>query len=283
MAARVYRRAVGEVALTAMQDARGRWAPRDILRPEVEADLAPWAHLLDPDGATELSMTVYLLESRGVRVLVDTGLADQPMPRRPMDEDARLFDCLAEAGVDPRSIDLVVHTHLHFDHVGWNARREGGAWVPAFPNARHLIQRPDWEHWVRGEPGFPGPDLERSIRPIEAAGMVELLDGDRELTPEVTALAAYGHTPGHQAVWIASGGESACIVGDSCHVAMQVCETGWSDRADVDHAQGDRTRDALMRRAEAEGAIVIGGHFPFPGLGRRAARGGRCAYEPLAD
>ena len=278
----VYRRNIGNVALTALQDGRSRWAPGDILRPEVEPDMTPYAGLVDADGTTEMSFTVYLLESQGTRVLVDTGLADQDMPRRGVDEHSQLLVCLEEAGVQPAAIDLVVPTHLHFDHVGWNTRREGDAWVPTFPNATHLIQRPDWVHWVEGVQGFPGPDLERSIRPLEAASLIELIDGDRELTSEVSIVAAYGHTPGHQVVRVASEGEAAYILGDSCHVAMQVCETGWSDRADVDHEQGDRTRAALMQRVDDENAIVIGGHFPFPGLGRRVQRDGRCVYEHIS-
>ena len=203
------------------------------------------------------------------------------MPRRGVEEHSQLLVCLEEAGIQPDTIDFVVPTHLHFDHVGWNTRRQGDAWVPTFPNATHLIQRPDWAHWVEGVQGFPGPDVERSIRPLEAASLIELLDGDRDLTPELSIVAAYGHTPGHQVVRIASEGEAAYILGDSCHVAMQVCETGWSGRADVDHVQGDRTRAALMQRVDDEGAIVIGRHFPFPGLGRRVQRDSHCVYEPL--
>ncbi len=279
----VYHRNIGAVALTALQDGRARWAPRDILRPEVEADLAPYQHLIDEDGATELSMTVYLLESQGVRVLADSGIADQPMGRHDLEEHSQLLVLMEQEGIDPASIDYVVHTHLHFDHVGWNTRPEGDGWTPTFPNAKHLIQRPDWEHWVVTDRGFPGPVLERSIHPLEAASMIELLDGDREITPEISAVAAYGHTPGHQVVRIASEGEGAYILGDSCHIAMQVCETEWSDRADTDHELGNRSRAAIMQRVDDEGALVIGGHFRFPGLGRRAARDGRCMYEPLED
>ena len=279
----VYHRNIGAVALTALQDGRARWAPRDILRPEVEADLAPYQHLIDEDGTTELSMTVYLLESQGVRVLADSGIADQPMGRHDLEEHSQLLVLMEQEGIDPASIDYVVHTHLHFDHVGWNTRPEGDGWTPTFPNAKHLIQRPDWEHWVVTDRGFPGPVLERSIRPLEAASMIELLDGDREITPEISAVAAYGHTPGHQVVRISSEGEGAYILGDSCHIAMQVCETEWSDRADTDHEQGNRSRAAIMQRVDDEGALVIGGHFRFPGLGRRATRDGRCMYEPLED
>ena len=260
----VYRRKIGAVELTALQDGRARWAPRDILRPEVEADFAPYQQLIDEDGTTELSMTVYLLESQGVRVLADSGIADQPMGRHDLEEHSQLLVLMEQEGIDPASIDYVVHTHLHFDHVGWNTRPEGDGWVPTFPNAKHLIQRPDWEHWVVTDRGFPGPVLERSIRPLEAASMIELLDGYREITPEISAVAAYGHTPGHQVVRIASEGEAAYILGDSCHIAMQVCETEWSDRADTDHEHGQplarRDHGARRRRGRARDR----GPLPLP-------------------
>ena len=113
--------------------------------------------------------------------------------------------------------------------------------------------------------------------------MIEIVEGYRALTPEISVMAAYGHTPGHQVLRIASEGEAAYILGDSCHIAMQVCETEWSDRADIDHEQGNRSRAAIMDRVEAEDALVIGGHFRFPGLGRRVPRDGRCMYVPLED
>ena len=281
---KVHRSSVGDVALTALQDGSSRWAPLDILREEVDADLSPYMQLVDADGTTELSMTVYVLESQGVRVLVDSGLADQAMPGRGMDVQGLLLECLDQAGIEPAAVDVVVHTHLHFDHVGWNTRPEGDGHVPTFANAKHLIQRPDWTHWVEGSQGFPGPNVERHLRPLEAAGMIELLDGERELTPEITIVPAYGHTPGHQVVRIASAGEAAYILGDSCHVAMQVCEPGWSGRADVDHEQGDATRAALMQRIDDEAAIVIGGQFPSPasaGVWRRtdaASSSPSCSY-----
>lgn len=277
----IYHSNIGAAALIALQDGRTRWSPGDILRPEVQPDLTPYAALIDPDGTMEMSMTVYLIESEGSRVLVDTGLADQEMPRRSMDEHSHLLECLEEADVSAASIDFVVHTHLHFDHVGWNTYHDGSTWEPTFPNAKHLIQQRDWEHWVLGPQGFPGPDIERSIRPLENAEMIKLLDGDHSITTEVSVVAAYGHTPGHQVVRVNSNGAAAYILGDSCHIAMQVCETNWSDRADVDHVEGNQSRAMLMQRIDDEDAIVIGGHFPFPGLGRRVTRAGQCAYEPI--
>lgn len=279
---KIYRREIGAVALTALQDSWSRWVPGNILRDEVEADFAPYADLVDEDGTTELSMTVYLLESDGVRVVVDTGLADQGLPRTAVNDEGQLLDCMDEAGVDPASIDFVVHTHLHFDHVGWNTRPEDGSPVPTFVNAKHVIQRPEWEYWTGEDRGFPGPDYERSLGPLEARGMIELVDAEeRELAPGIAALPAFGHTPGHQVVRIDSEGVRAYVLGDACHVVMHVCETGWSDLADVDHVTGDATRAALMQRVDDEGALVIACHFPFPGIGRRTVRDGHCVYEPL--
>ena len=120
----VYRRKIGAVELTALQDGRARWAPRDILRPEVEADFAPYQHLIDEDGTTELSMTVYLLESQGVRVLADSGIADQPMGRHDMDEHSQLPILLDQEGsTPPRSTSSCTRTCTSITSAGTHDRR----------------------------------------------------------------------------------------------------------------------------------------------------------------
>ena len=115
-------------------------------------------------------MTVYLLESQGVRVLADSGIADQPMGRHDLEEHSQLLVLMEQEGIDPASIDYVVHTHLHFDHVGWNTRPGGDGWAPTFPNAKHLIQRPDWEHWVGHRSWLPRP-RPRAQHPATRGGL----------------------------------------------------------------------------------------------------------------
>jgi glyoxylase-like metal-dependent hydrolase (beta-lactamase superfamily II) len=281
MAGKIYRTSIGAVRVTALQDSWTRILAARMVLPEIETDFAPYAHLLDADGLIELSLHTFLLESQGRRILVDSCLGDQKMPRSELGIEPCLLDTMAEAGLAPEDIDVVVHTHLHFDHVGWNTRYEGNQLVPTFPNARHVIQRVDWDYWTP-EPLFPGGDYARYLRPLEDAGMVDLIEADdHALTDEVSVIHARGHTPGHQAVRITSGGEAGYVIGDACHIPMQACEPHWSSGADSDPDLAARTRAALFQRIEDEDALILSGHFPFPGVGRRVTSDGRRMYVPL--
>ena len=284
MAGRIYRTQIGGVRVTALQDTWTRIQAARMVLPDIPADFTPYRHLLAADGTIELSIHAFLLESEGRRILVDTCLADQTMPRSELGLTPCLPDTLAEAGVALDGIDTVVHTHLHFDHVGWNTREAGGRRVPTFPRAQHLVQRIDWEFWSTTDRPH-GADFPRHLRPLEAAGMLAFVEADEEehrLTSEVAVIPARGHTPGHQAVRIASGGAGGIIIGDACHIPMQACELHWSSGADVDPTQAAETRARLFQRSEDEGALILSGHFPFPGIGRRVTRDGRRMYEPVA-
>ena len=279
---RVFRTQLGDVSVTAFQDTWVRMPPQRMILPEIEADFTPYRHFEDSEGLAELSMTSFLLESGGRRILVDTGLADQEMPRSAVEEPPGLPDLMEEAGVALDSIDVVIHTHLHFDHIGWNTRLVDGVFVPTFPNARHHIQRVEWDYWMGdGERNF-GPDYDRHLGPLEEAGMIEFVDGDNHaVTSEVSIIHARGHTPGHQAVRIASGDGRGYVIGDSCHVPAQACEPSWSSAADVDPDAAAVTREALFQRIEDEGALILSGHFPFPGIGRRVTEDHRRDYRPI--
>ena len=126
----------------------------------------------------------------------------------------RRLACLApQDGVAPPSspIDLVLCTHLHVDHVGWNTRLEGGRWVPTFPRARYLLARREWEHWSRE----PDPDSQRimadSVQPVLDAGLVELVDTDHRISDELWLEPTPGHTPGHVSVRLRSSDGEAVI------------------------------------------------------------------------
>jgi glyoxylase-like metal-dependent hydrolase (beta-lactamase superfamily II) len=283
---RIFRTRIGDVAVTALRDTYTRVPMAGFVLPELQPDFTPYAHMADADGKVVLSMTAFLFESEGRRILVDTCLADQPLPRSGTEEPHRLPEVMVEAECPPESIDAVVHTHLHFDHVGWNTHEVDGRRVPTFPNARHLISKPDWEFWVppcvAGEPRLNGPDYERHLRPLEAAGMIDYVEDDNHaITSEVSVIHARGHTPGHQAVRVESGGERGYVIGDACHLPAQACEPQWSSRADIDPAMAAATRAALFQRIEDEGALILSGHFPFPGIGRRVTVDGRRDYRPV--
>ena len=227
--------------------------------------LAPW--FLNDDGTVTLSIHGLVVESAGRRILVDSCVGGRKLPGFEALGDGRPFlDELAAAGFPPDSFDVVLCTHLHFDHVGWNTRREGGRFVPSFPNARYLFARAEWEHWSRAPVDAYSVSLEEAVRPVIEAGQADLVEMDHVLTPEVRLEPSPGHTPGHVCVRIESRGARALVTGDMTHHPVQWAETGWKMVADTDPEQAVATRRRLLAE-DADRTLVIGTHYAPPCAG----------------
>ena len=177
---------------------------------------------------------------------------------------------------------MVVMTHLHRDHVGWNLKTEGDRLVPTFPRARYWMSAKDWEacHTPDVQPER-FPNAPTCVWPLEAMGLVELMHGEHSITPELTAVPSPGHTPGHVCILITSQGQRALVLGDAAHNPVQVEETDWVSRADMDPDLTRKTRRALMERLEREEIIVAAGHFQAPGFGRIVRLEGRRYWRGL--
>jgi glyoxylase-like metal-dependent hydrolase (beta-lactamase superfamily II) len=191
-----------------------------------------------------------------------------------------LHDFEANA-VRPDEIDMVVLTHLHRDHVGWNLLLQDGKYVPTFPKARYWMSATDWEVCHQSDVQDRFPNAPTCVWPLEGLGLVELMQGEHSLTRELTALPTPGHTPGHMSILITSQGERALILGDAAHNPAQVHETDWVSRADMDPEVTRQTRRALMERLEREEIVVAAGHFPAPGFGKVIRLQGRRVWQVL--
>jgi len=180
--------------------------------------------------------------------------------------------------VRPDEIDLVFFTHLHPDHVGWNLTEDGR---PRFPNARYTVHRADWDTFQLAEvqQAFPFSYVDETLTPLQALGMLDLLDGEHTLTPEVTAIPAPGHTPGHMALLISSAGEKALLVGDAMATPAQVTEPDFKFLFDGDPDAAVATRKSLLDRIEADGMRLAGCHFPTPGWGHIVRLEGRRYFQ----
>jgi glyoxylase-like metal-dependent hydrolase (beta-lactamase superfamily II) len=166
------------------------------------------------------------------------------------------------AGYPPESIDTVLCTHLHVDHVGWNTKLVDGRWVPSFPNARYLFGKTEYEYWrdYTAEPDKVAV-FEDSVKPIVDAGRAELIPSDHRLCEEIGVIATAGHSPGHISVLIASGGEQGLLLGDVAHHPCQMAHLDWSSVVDSDPAQSAATRKEVFSRFADTPTLVIGGHF----------------------
>ena len=227
------------------------------------------------NGKLRCALTTFIVQTHGRIVLIDTGLG--PHLTRFEGECGKLPMALANAGVAPENVDVVVSTHLHFDHVGWNCTEVDGGWLPTFPNARYVVNRREWARWIDVEAGY----VARQLRPIDAAGQLELVDDGYEPAPGMRLLGTPGHTPGHVSVLVYDGGDGGVITGDAAHHPAELEHPDWIPAVDEDSGLASKSRLELADRIEAEGLTVLGGHFPEPHCGRIVRVQQRRTYVPL--
>jgi glyoxylase-like metal-dependent hydrolase (beta-lactamase superfamily II) len=178
-----------------------------------------WERVQPPDDRNRitLSMNSLLIRTAGKQMLVETGAGDKwDAKRREIYafEGRRLPEQLAAHGVRPEQIDIVVNTHLHFDHCGWNTRTVGGKVVPTFPNARYVVQRGELEHAKDPTERDRASYLPENFEPIEAARQWDLVEGDCEIAPGVELIRIPGHTADMMCVRLSGGDRSAVLLAD---------------------------------------------------------------------
>ena len=251
--------------------------------PERLAAHASWLapRFVTPKGELRILIQALVVESRGKRIVVDTCVGnDKERTLPPLHHLKTSFlDDLAAAGFPRESIDTVVCTHLHVDHVGWNTMKLDGRWVPTFPNARYLVVRSEWEHWSKQDDRSNGDILGDSVRPIFEAGLVDLVEPRHALTDEVALEPTPGHTPGHVSVRIRSGGAEGVITGDLMHHPVQCAHPEWGSSADSDSAAAAATRHAFLAAQAGRPVLVIGTHFAGPHAGRIVRDGAAYRFE----
>jgi glyoxylase-like metal-dependent hydrolase (beta-lactamase superfamily II) len=228
-------------------------------------------HFVAEDGNAIMSVHALLVESQGERIIVDTCIGnDKNLPGVKawhQKQGGSFLADLTDAGFAPDSVGMVLCTHLHVDHVGWNTRLDSGRWTPTFPNARHLWSRDEYDYWSTTDQGGFGDVFDESVRPVFEAGLVDLVDGDHTVTDEIRLEPTPGHTPGHVSVHIHSRGEEAIITGDLIHHPAQIARPEWRSTADWDGEMGESTRRAFLDRYADRPVLVIGTHFATPTAG----------------
>jgi glyoxylase-like metal-dependent hydrolase (beta-lactamase superfamily II) len=232
----------------------------------------PWLrpHFANPDGKVIMSVHAFVIESPGHRMVVDTCIGNdkrRAFPGWNMLQLPFLVD-LEKAGFARDSIDRVLCTHLHVDHVGWNTMLVDGKWTPTFPRARYLIGRKEWEHWSKASEPDTRALLDDSVRPVFEAGLADLVESDARITDEIRLEPTPGHTPGHHSVRIFSRGQEAVITGDMMHHPVQMAHPEWGSHFDSDFNEAIATRRAFLERYGDQPILVLGTHFATPSAGR---------------
>jgi glyoxylase-like metal-dependent hydrolase (beta-lactamase superfamily II) len=213
-------------------------------------------------------------------VLIDTGVGnDKRRESNPVWHlrTGSFLDDLAAAGVTPEQVDLVVITHMHVDHVGWNTRLVDGRWVPTFPSARYVFAGEEWSFW-RHEHARGGDEhgcIDDSVLPVVASGQADLVDATHVVDRWLRLEPSTGHTPGHVSVRLTTRAGDAVFSGDLMHRVVQVAEPQWSSRFCHDGAQAAKTRRDFVERHADSGTLILPAHFPRPGYIVRAGGGFR--------
>jgi glyoxylase-like metal-dependent hydrolase (beta-lactamase superfamily II) len=280
---------IGDVRITRIVEHEMSFPLAGLLAEAVPEALSRHRHwlapsYLDDDGNCTLSIHALLVESCGRRIVVDTCIGEHRDSSFGSFEltPGPFLDDIAAAGFPRESVDVVLCTHMHFDHVGWNTLRMGDRFVPTFPNARYLFAREEWEHWsALSERAFAEP-FDETVTPILEAGLADRVETNHRVTDEVTLVPTPGHTPGHVSVAIESAGQRALITGDATHHPVQWAEPDWGVHADADPALAAATRRRLTREYENGPTCIIGTHYPAPCSGRivSGAAGVRFESDP---
>ncbi|HZO25722.1 MAG TPA: MBL fold metallo-hydrolase [Chloroflexota bacterium] len=268
---------VGTITIIPLSDGAGAASPTDMM-PSVPAE--NWkavSEYLDADGMIRVNFGSFLIREGDTWTLVDTGFGNRPDSR-----GGALFGELQKAEVRPDQISRVILTHLHGDHLGGNTVDVDGQPVPTFKNARYVVQRADWGHFQQPQVKQGNPGVALCADPIEAAGLLDLIDGSRSISAGISTILTPGHTPGHQSILVSSGDEKAIILGDVSHTPVQILHPDWSPGFDVDPSEASRTRRAVFDRIEREGLRIAAGHYPYPGLGGIVRVEGKRRWQPLS-
>ena len=265
---------IGKVTVTKIVEMEVTGGSRFILPQATYEEIRPidWLqpHFADERGRLKMSIHALVVETPERRILVDTCLGNDKQGRRiPTWNNLQgpfLAD-LSAAGYPRESIDTVLCTHLHVDHVGWNTMLVDGPngtkrWVPTFPQARYLMGRVEFAHWheQHGRDDMAAIFAD-SVKPVHDAGLVDLVEMDHRISDELSLVPTTGHTPGHVSVLIRSEGEEALITGDFMHHPCQIAHPEWSSTADSDPRAAQRTRERMLKELSERPILVIGTHF----------------------
>ena len=251
---------VGRLDVSILTDAEGSFAT-----------IAQAFPSLSSSDEWRLPINAVLIRGDGTTVLVDTGLGPTPRAFMPA-AGAWLPTELTRAGSSPEDVDLVVHTHLHVDHVGWDG---------SFPNARYVVSGDEWSYFMSEDSLAQRPHLSDRVEPLRDAGLVVLVDGELEVVSGVRLVPTRGHTPGHASVFIESEGEELVVLGDVVVHELQLADPDLVYVSDDDPVLSAATRKHVLGQLSDRETPAIVSHFH--GAGRFSRKGEGFAWSRLAE
>jgi len=276
---------IGNLQISRVPEINPLSVPAAAFFPDITAGIiksaSEWLPLnfFDPaNGLIYLSFHSYVLRTPSHNILIDTcngNCKSRDLPRVNMLQTSYLQE-LKAAGFNPEDIGIVICTHLHPDHVGWNTQRINGNWMPTFPKARYLMGRVEYAHWQKLNAANPSNPVLRgafadSILPIIESDQAELVESDHVIensaAHKIWLESSAGHSPGHVSINVKSGLDRAIFSGDVIHHAIQLAYPDLWTAADFDAVQATRSRRALLENIADTSTILLTAHFPSPTAG----------------
>lgn len=243
-----------------------------------------WA---DKGGKLNAVVQSFLVKTPDKNILVDTCNGnDKQRPTMPEWSNLQIdfLQKLSDYGVNERQIDIVVCTHMHLDHVGWNTRLVDGKWIPTFPNAKYLFAKKEYEYWF-SDPAREVDDdkfaFNDSVRPIFESGLAILVEENYRIDDNIRLVPTPGHTPCHVSVEIKSQDQKAIISGDFLHHPCQIPNSDWYTDADTDSEKATLTRKKMLKKLVNTDTILVGSHFAKPAWGKIRRVDGEWVFEKL--
>ena len=274
---------IGDIRIDRLVETEGPFADADFLLPEIQPGLleanADWLYPRFVEPVTNkivMSFHSLILTTPRSTILVDCCVGnDKERPSRPgwHKQNTPWLDKLLTLGLTPEDIDIVLCTHLHADHVGWNTRLIDGRWVPTFPNARYVFGRTEYDYWEqacrehKGEAPLNHGCFDDSVLPVIEAGKAVLVDHDHQLETGIWLAPAPGHTPGNVIVHVQSQDQHAILTGDVMHSAIQLANPDLSSRFCLDPLTSRVTRHKLIETYADSNVTLLPAHFPTPTAG----------------
>lgn len=261
---------IGDITITQLIEMTDGSGALQVLPDATPENLAtiPWLkpNFVSPEGKLILNIQMMIIETPDQKMVVDTCIGNDKALNMEGWANLQLpfLDDLKGLGHDPDSIDKVICTHLHVDHVGWNTRRVAGKWVPTFANARYLMVEQEFAFWSSLEEDPFGDVFGESVKPIVDAGQADMVKPDHQVAEGVWFESTPGHTPGHVSVHVKSQGEEAIISGDMMHHPCQIARPEWVTPFDADSPSACATRKAFLERYVDKPVLVLGTHFANP-------------------
>jgi glyoxylase-like metal-dependent hydrolase (beta-lactamase superfamily II) len=245
-----------------------------------------WEKKSPPDDRNRilLGMNIILIRAGGKRILVETGGGDKWNAKQNaiylFEASGRLPERLAALGVKPEEIDIVINTHLHFDHCGWNTRLVNGVAVPTFSNARYIVQRKEYEHACAPTERDRASYFPDNFMPMQESGQWDFLSGDSQIMPGIEVIVVPGHIKDMQCVKITGGGQTIFFVADLVPTVAHLSYP-WIMGYDLYPMTTLESKHKWLPIAAKENWTVIFGHDPhMPAAKLREKEGGFDA-EPV--